>query len=65
MNRLFRQVRRLWCEHEYVERRRRDGRQSFECVACGKRRQGEIDVTIVERQRLEAVVRMGPRSVRL
>ena len=70
MLKLFRRFNRLWCDHEFVGRRRPDGRMRYECVACGKpvRSEAEMaavtsvtqpaDIPRIERQRLEALVRM-------
>ena len=70
MLRLFRRVSRLWCDHEFVGRRRHDGRIRYECVACGKPVRSDAEMAAVslvtqagdvprsERQRLDALVRM-------
>ena len=70
MLRFFRRFNRFWCDPEFVGRRRQDGRIRYECVACGKpvRSDSEMaavtsvtpagDVPRIERQRLEALVRM-------
>ena len=71
MVKLFRRVTRLWCDHEFVGRRGHDGRIQYECVACRKpvRSDAEMaavssvtqagDIPRIERQHLEALVRMG------
>jgi hypothetical protein len=59
MRRMIRRLTRLWCDHEFIEHTHK-GQMTFECVACGKPlRRGDPEESPVDRQRLEALARMG------